>query len=142
MVKPHTRASISRLAVVAESVSVMLKPDGRVGVCLSVFGLHCQKVSTDINNMSAVRYEFSFIGKMIKIYSKIFNLFVIGNILFIACWIVCRYFVGVGRIKKQTALCAVCLVGLPGFEPGTTGPESVMLPLHHSPVFLSKAEQR
>ena len=24
-------------------------------------------------------------------------------------------------------------VGLPGFEPGKTGPESVVLPLHHSP---------
>ena len=25
-------------------------------------------------------------------------------------------------------------VGLPGFEPGMTGPESVVLPLHHSPI--------
>ena len=25
-------------------------------------------------------------------------------------------------------------VGLPGFEPGKTGPESVVLPLHHSPL--------
>ena len=24
------------------------------------------------------------------------------------------------------------VVGLPGFEPGKTGPESVVLPLHHS----------
>ena len=29
-------------------------------------------------------------------------------------------------------------VGLPGFEPGKTGPESVVLPLHHIPIFLSK----
>ena len=29
----------------------------------------------------------------------------------------------------------ICLmVGLPGFEPGMTGPESVVLPLHHSPI--------
>ena len=37
----------------------------------------------------------------------------------------------------------ICLmVGLPGFEPGMTGPESVVLPLHHSPIFLEKAEQK
>jgi hypothetical protein len=29
-------------------------------------------------------------------------------------------------------------VGIPGFEPGKTGPESVVLPLHHIPIFLSK----
>ena len=29
----------------------------------------------------------------------------------------------------------ICLmVGLPGFEPGMTRPESVVLPLHHSPI--------
>ena len=27
------------------------------------------------------------------------------------------------------------LVGIPGFEPGMTGPESVVLPLHHIPMF-------
>lgn len=26
------------------------------------------------------------------------------------------------------------LVGLPGFEPGKSGPESEVLPLHHSPI--------
>ncbi len=26
------------------------------------------------------------------------------------------------------------LVGIPGFEPGMTGPESVVLPLHHIPM--------
>ena len=26
------------------------------------------------------------------------------------------------------------LVGIPGFEPGMTGPESVVLPLHHIPI--------
>ena len=30
----------------------------------------------------------------------------------------------------------VVLVGLPGFEPRMTGPESVVLPLHHSPIFV------
>ncbi len=27
------------------------------------------------------------------------------------------------------------LVGIPGLEPGMTGPESVVLPLHHIPLF-------
>ena len=31
---------------------------------------------------------------------------------------------------------AAFLVGLPGFEPGMTGPESVVLPLHHSPIVI------
>lgn len=34
----------------------------------------------------------------------------------------------------KTHVFAPC-VGLPGFEPGMTGPESVVLPLHHSPLF-------
>ena len=28
-------------------------------------------------------------------------------------------------------------VGIPGLEPGKTGPESVVLPLHHSPIYCS-----
>ncbi len=28
-------------------------------------------------------------------------------------------------------------VGLPGFEPGKSGPESEVLPLHHSPIYFS-----
>ena len=32
----------------------------------------------------------------------------------------------------------VVLVGLPGFEPRMTGPESVVLPLHHSPIASAK----
>ena len=28
------------------------------------------------------------------------------------------------------------LVGIPGLEPGMTGPESVVLPLHHIPILL------
>ena len=28
------------------------------------------------------------------------------------------------------------LVGIPGLEPGMTGPESVVLPLHHIPLLL------
>ena len=27
-------------------------------------------------------------------------------------------------------------VGLPGLEPGTTGPESAVLPLHHIPMYF------
>ena len=34
----------------------------------------------------------------------------------------------------DTTSLSVCCVGLPGFEPGMTGPESVVLPLHHSPI--------
>ncbi len=29
-------------------------------------------------------------------------------------------------------------VGLPGFEPGQTGPESVVLPLYYSPMTITK----
>ena len=28
----------------------------------------------------------------------------------------------------------ICLVGLPGFEPGQAEPKSVVLPLHHKPI--------
>lgn len=40
------------------------------------------------------------------------------------------------QIKKQRTLKYVFafLVGLPGFEPGKSGPESEVLPLHHSPI--------
>ena len=31
-------------------------------------------------------------------------------------------------------------VGVPGFEPGKTGPESVVLPLHHTPIWESDAK--
>ena len=46
--------------------------------------------------------------------------------------------------KKNDPQMRVVLVGLPGFEPRMTGPESVVLPLHHSPIFLfdgAKVEQ-
>ena len=32
------------------------------------------------------------------------------------------------------------IVGLPRFELGKTGPESVVLPLHHSPIFFDGAK--
>ena len=32
------------------------------------------------------------------------------------------------------------LVGLPGFEPGQTGPESVVLPLYYSPMSITKSK--
>ncbi len=31
-------------------------------------------------------------------------------------------------------------VGLPGFEPGQTGPESVVLPLYYSPMSITKSK--
>ena len=40
------------------------------------------------------------------------------------------------RHKKNDPRMRVVLVGLPGFEPRMTGPESVVLPLHHSPIFV------
>ena len=33
------------------------------------------------------------------------------------------------------------LVGIPGLEPGKAGPESAVLPLHHIPIFDSKARK-
>ena len=38
--------------------------------------------------------------------------------------------------KKEVCILTHLLfvVGLPGLEPGMTGPESVVLPLHHSPI--------
>ena len=55
-----------------------------------------------------------------------------------------------GSIKKDTMVSTIrhkkkncerflyrsSFVGLPGLEPGKTGPESVVLPLHHSPIFF------
>ena len=38
--------------------------------------------------------------------------------------------------NKSGPLMRAALVGLPGFEPRMTGPESVVLPLHHSPIFV------
>ena len=38
--------------------------------------------------------------------------------------------------KKTVATLSDGFVGLPGFEPGMTGPESVVLPLHHSPIWI------
>ena len=32
-------------------------------------------------------------------------------------------------------------VGIPGLEPGKAGPESAVLPLHHIPIFDSKARK-
>ena len=34
----------------------------------------------------------------------------------------------------------VQFVGLPGFEPGKAGPESAVLPLHHSPMLKCDAK--
>ena len=46
--------------------------------------------------------------------------------------------------KREQRYVVLFLVGLPGFEPRMTGPESVVLPLHHSPMFVfdgAKVEQ-
>ena len=40
------------------------------------------------------------------------------------------------KTKKNDLPQKIVLVGLPGFEPRMTGPESVVLPLHHSPLFV------
>ncbi len=43
----------------------------------------------------------------------------------------------IGCMKKgETLRSLLFLVELPGFEPGITGPESVVLPLHHSSIFV------
>ena len=36
--------------------------------------------------------------------------------------------------KKDATLRLHLFVGIPGLEPGMTGPESVVLPLHHIPI--------
>ena len=38
--------------------------------------------------------------------------------------------------KRKPHRISVGFVELPGFEPGITGPESVVLPLHHSSIVL------
>ena len=38
------------------------------------------------------------------------------------------------QTKKVAKLTFDDLVGIPGLEPGKTGPESVVLPLHHGTV--------
>ena len=38
------------------------------------------------------------------------------------------------RIKKASYKFITRFVGLPGLEPGKAGPESAVLPLHHSPI--------
>ena len=39
--------------------------------------------------------------------------------------------------KRQARENLASVVGIPGFEPGMTGPESVVLPLHHIPMFFA-----
>ena len=39
--------------------------------------------------------------------------------------------------KKRCSQKNIFLVGIPGLEPGMTGPESVVLPLHHIPIYNS-----
>ena len=42
--------------------------------------------------------------------------------------------------KKRDFVGSLFLVGIPGLEPGKTGPESVVLPLHHIPRLVSAFE--
>ena len=39
--------------------------------------------------------------------------------------------------KKEIDNSISLSVGIPGFEPGMTGPESVVLPLHHIPLIAN-----
>ena len=39
--------------------------------------------------------------------------------------------------KRSRFISTSSLVGLPGLEPGKAGPESAVLPLHHSPIISS-----
>ena len=50
----------------------------------------------------------------------------------------------VGTKKPSTFSCLanVSGVGIPGLEPGKTGPESVVLPLHHIPMNYICAKER
>ena len=47
-----------------------------------------------------------------------------------------RAWLGDKNKKKPSRHLSDGFVGLPGFEPGMTGPESVVLPLHHSPIWI------
>ena len=42
--------------------------------------------------------------------------------------------------KKHLSNERCSLVGIPGLEPGMTGPESVVLPLHHIPILLLRKD--
>ena len=42
--------------------------------------------------------------------------------------------------KKKPCQCKTSSVGLPGLEPGKAGPESAVLPLHHSPMLKCDAK--
>lgn len=54
----------------------------------------------------------------------------------------CRSEYGIHIQQKASTRKGKCLkeVGLLGFEPRKTGPESVVLPLHHSPKSLVKTD--
>ena len=40
---------------------------------------------------------------------------------------------GINTKEKRVDVSTLFFVGLPGLEPGKAGPESAVLPLHHSP---------
>ena len=47
----------------------------------------------------------------------------------------------VGHKKTLDDFSFSAFVGIPGLEPGKAGPESAVLPLHHIPIFDSKARK-
>ena len=53
------------------------------------------------------------------------------------CWLFAALMPVMGvfyRKRKAEAYASASFVGLPGLEPGKAGPESAVLPLHHSPI--------
>lgn len=41
--------------------------------------------------------------------------------------------------QKKTSLRKSLSVGVPGLEPGKAGPESAVLPLHHTPIWFASS---
>ena len=55
------------------------------------------------------------------------------------CMLLCRFCGKKVDVKRKRTLLLknpFVFVGLPGLEPGKAGPESAVLPLHHSPIKL------
>ena len=54
-------------------------------------------------------------------------------------WIAAEYFYW-RQQQKEVSKIGNLSVGLPGLEPGKAGPESAVLPLHHSPMLKCDAK--
>ena len=59
----------------------------------------------------------------------------IGSVEIHSRFCLCYEITSLQNKKKELKVFQLFFVGLPGLEPGKTGPESVVLPLHHSPIF-------